>query len=321
MSLVKMFKKQGGMKLLAQYWKSGAFFTSIGQIVLLGKSNKALEILRLSAHLKAKQKLQKKYYKKLIDFDSTYNDELKHDVGNKVWICWFQGIENAPDLVKVCYNSIVTNLINHEVILITRDNIYEYVEFPDYIIEKWQEGKITDTHMTDLLRLELLIKYGGVWVDATVFCTEREDKIPSYFFESDLFFFQCLKPGRDGHSHINSSWYINAKTNNKLLMACRYLCYEYWRKNNSLIDYFLLHDFMAICLEYYQDMWREIVPRDNATPHILLLRLFDQFNDVIWNSIKSQTPFHKLTYKFTEDKTRIKNTYYDKLIIRDIWDE
>lgn len=96
-------------------------------------------------------------------------------------------------------------------------------------------------------------------------------------------------------------------------MACRYLCYEYWKQNNKLIDYFLLHDFMAISLEYYKEMWNSIIPRDNATPHILLLRLFEQYDEEIWKSIKQQTPFHKLTYKFDQNLTMTNGTYYSLL--------
>ena len=91
----------------------------------------------------------------------------------------------------------------------------KYVQFPNYIIEKWNAGLITNTHMTDLLRLELLIRYGGMWVDATVLCTSRSKNIPKYYFDSELFFYQCLKPGRDGHCNYISSWLISAKTNNK----------------------------------------------------------------------------------------------------------
>ena len=299
--------------MLKRYWHGGSLFTAVGEFLLLGKSRTALEILRLSTTLKTKQKLERKYKNKLDEFDKMWKD-MEHQQSNIIWICWFQGLENAPELVKRCYDSIVDNLINHEVILITSENMNNYVQFPDYIVTKWNEGKITHTHMTDLLRLELLIKYGGVWVDATVFCSEKENKIPNYFFESDLFFFQCLKPGRDGHSHINSSWYICAKTNNKLLMACRYLCYEYWKHNNTLIDYFLLHDFMAICLEYYKEMWNSIIPRDNATPHILLLRLFEQYDEKMWESIKEQSCFHKLSYKFKTEQVEKEGTYYQKII-------
>lgn len=85
-------------------------------------------------------------------------------------------------------------------------------------------------------------------------------------------------------------------------------------KNNAMDDYFLLHDFMSIALDKYEDDWKQIVPRDNATPHILLLRLFDSYNEEMWQVIKEQTPFHKLTYKFDKEKTEINETYFKKIL-------
>lgn len=310
--LKETFKKQGGINLVKQYWESGAFFTAVGEFLLLGKSRTALEILRLSTHMKAKQKLEKKYKAELVKFDKEYDTSLPHEASNKVWICWFQGIENAPELVRRCYKSVETHLSNKEIVVITKDNILEYVQFPDFIIEKWKMGQITHTHMTDLLRLELLTKYGGLWLDATVLCTSSD--IPDYYFDSDLFFYQCLKPGRDGHSHITSSWLMAAKTNNKILMAVKHLCYKYWETHNSLIDYFLLHDFIAIVLHYYPEDWNKIVPKDNATPHILLLRLFDEYDAKMYQRITDQVPFHKLSYKFSNEKESLNGTYYDVLI-------
>lgn len=310
MNLKETFKKQGGIKLLKQYWQGGALFTGIGQFLLLGKSRTALEILRLSTTLKTKQKLEKKYKWKLEEFDKTYI-EKEHKASDTIWICWFQGMDNAPDLVKKCYQSVVENNPDKKVIVITEKNISDYVTFPEYIVTKWKHGVITHTHMTDLLRLELLITYGGLWLDATVLCTGTA---PEYFFGSDLFFFQTLKPGRDGHASYISSWLMEAKTNNKILMATRELCYEYWKTNNTMWDYFLLHDFMSIVLEKYEEDWKKIIPRDNATPHILLLRLFDKYDEKTWAVIKSQTQFHKLTYKFGEEKQKEQGTYYRVLL-------
>lgn len=312
-NLKAIFKKQGGWRLLKQYIQSGSFFTAILQFLLLGKSRIALEILRLSAHFKTKEKLQKKYYKTLNDFDKKFENNLVHQRSNKVWVCWFQGIEQAPKLVQKCYQSLLDNLTTHEIVLITASNLEDYVKFPSYIIKKWKNGEITNTHMTDLLRLELLIQYGGLWIDATVLCTESSDNIPEYYFDSDLFLYQCLKPGRDGHSHINSSWLISAKTNNKILMATRHLCYEYWKEHNSLIDYFLLHDFMAIVLEKYPEDWKAIIPVCNSHPHILLLNLFEPFDIKRWSYMKQLTPFHKLTYKFSQEEANKKNTYYNAI--------
>ncbi len=314
MELKNIFEKQGGKTLIKQYIRSGALFTAAAEFVLLGKSRTALEILRLSAQFKARKKLFKKYGKKLKDFESSYDEKAPHNLSNKVWVCWFQGMENAPEIVQKCYKSLCDNLDDREIILITKDNLSDYVEFPDFIIEKWEKGIITNTHMTDLLRLELLIRYGGTWIDATVLCTSPRLDIPDFFFNSELFMFQTLKPGRDGHANFVSSWYMSAKTNNKVLSAVRFLCYEYWKKSSGMIDYFMLHDFVSGVLERYPEEWSAIIPRDNSAPHILLLRLFEKYNEDIWNEAKRLTPFHKLSYKIDSEKTEIRGTYYDVIL-------
>lgn len=37
MNINEILKKQGGMRLLKQYWQGGALFTGIGEFLLLGK--------------------------------------------------------------------------------------------------------------------------------------------------------------------------------------------------------------------------------------------------------------------------------------------
>lgn len=316
-NIKEIYNKQGGNKLIKQYLKSGAFFTAGCEFAILGKSKTALEILRLSASFKTKQKLQKKYKGALEVFDKEYNGmfcDLPRQQSNKVWVCWFQGMEEAPLIVKKCYESLRKNLTDRDIVLITSQNLEEYVTFPQFIMDKWREGKITHTHMTDLLRLELLIKYGGTWIDATVLCTRKREDIPEYFFDSDLFMFQTLKPGRDGHPTGLSSWYLSACTNNRVLMATRHMLYEYWKKNDDMVDYYLFHDFLTIALEKYDEEQKAIVPFSNSTPHILLLRLFDRYDERMYSYILEQTPFHKLSYKFTKEQVEMEGTYYKMVV-------
>lgn len=312
MGLGQIFVKQGGFGLIKRYQKAGVLLTAVAEFLILGTDRTALELLSLSAEYKTRKKLEKKYKGELIKFDKNYNIDLPHESSDKVWICWFQGMKSAPELVQRCYESIKQNMPDKDIVVVTIENMGEYVTFPDFVMTKWKSGVITHTHMTDLLRLELLIKYGGLWLDATVLCTSS--RIPDYYFNSDLFVYQCLKPGRDGQSHITSSWLMNAKTNNKILMATRHLCYKYWETHKSMVDYFLLHDFFAIALEYYPDDWKKIVPKDNATPHILLLRLFDQYDRNMYQKIIEQSPFHKLSYKFSEEQMKLEGTYYKKIL-------
>lgn len=307
MGLKEIFEKQGGMKLLKQYWKGGALGTAIGEFLLLGKSRTALEILRLSAGLKIKQKLERKYRNILEDFDKNWI-EKKHESSNKVWICWFQGMENAPEVVQRCYQSIKNNMSDRDIVLITLENMMEYVQFPDFIQKKIDANIIKEAHLSDLLRIELLLRYGGTWLDSTVYCSSSD--IPDYMLNSDLFLFQNLKPGRDGHSSVISNWFITAKSNNKILAATQHLLYAYWKEHNELVDYFIFHDFFQIVIEKYPNVWNKVVPFSNSIPHILLLRLFEQYDSNIWEAIMSMVPFHKLSYKFNKDNILKKNTYY-----------
>ena len=166
--------------------------------------------------------------------------------------------------------------------------------------------------MSDLLRLELLQRYGGTWIDATVFCTSK--MIPTYMLDSDLFLFQCLKPGRDGQPSTISNWFMTAKPNQKFIFMMRELLYDYWKNNDEVVDYFIFHDFFQMLIDRYPAEWNKVVPFSNSVPHILLLRLFDEYNDEIWNAVVQMTPFHKLTYKFDNSETLKTNTYYQRIM-------
>ena len=87
-----------------------------------------------------------------------------------------------------------------------------------------------------------------------------------------------------------------------------------WEKKNDLVDYFLLHDFFQLALEAYPEHWEQVVPVSSATPHILLLRMFEPYDQSLWSVMKQQTPFHKLSYKFAPEQAAEADTFYAKLL-------
>ena len=307
---IVMFKKVGGWDVLKQYTRAHVLLYALVQTLLCGFSKKGLEIVRLAVNNRILSKLRKKNRKFIAQF-KTNNPPLPRQHSNKVWVCWLQGIDKAPALVQKCYASLLAHLPNQEIILLTEENYRDYVTFPPHIQRKIDSGIITRTHLSDLLRLELLIHHGGTWVDATVFCTGGN--IPNYMLDSDLFVFQTLKPGLDGHPTALSSWFMTACTNHPILLLCRALLYRYWEKHNAMVDYFLIHDFFQLAAEAYPEDWNKVTPFCNSIPHILLLRLFEQYDDATWNEIKQMSPFHKLTYKFSPEDTSIEGTYYSRL--------
>lgn len=98
-------------------------------------------------HLLRKHDIMIRYYEKTFgDFLKTYdynhtNQEFqKTKYSDRIWICWWQGLEQAPELVKVCVNSIQKNAGNHRVIVLTDDNYKDYVDIPEWVEEKRIKG-------------------------------------------------------------------------------------------------------------------------------------------------------------------------------------
>lgn len=308
----KLYKKVNGTQQLKQYAKAKVLFFALFQTILLGLSKKSLEIVRLTVDNRIYSRLKRQNKKFILDYLGEKKDislERKHS--HIIWTSWLQGMENAPDIVRQCYQSMKDNILNREIIVITEENFKQYVNFPDFILEKYERGIITKTHFSDLLRIELLLNYGGTWLDGTVFCSDIPKQ--KYILDSDLFLFQDLKPGLDGHCTAISSWLMTASSNNPIILLTRALLYNYWNTHDYAVDYFILHYFFQMAIEAYPEEWAKVVPFSNSIPHILLLRLFEPYDENIWNAVKEMTCFHKLSYKFEKSEMNIMGTYYDKL--------
>ena len=59
----------------------------------------------------------------------------------KIFVLWLQGIQEAPDLVKICVNSILRNCNGHEVVLLNENNITDWIDpIPSEIDKKFKKG-------------------------------------------------------------------------------------------------------------------------------------------------------------------------------------
>ncbi len=249
-------------------------------------------------------KLRKKYAKKIQYIPkSTIDTPVK-----KVWICWFQGRENAPLIVQRAIESIYEKFASWEIVFLTKENISQYSNVPDYIIQKWEKGLISHAHFSDILRVNLLYNHGGIWVDATTYFT---DEYPEYLLNTDLFYYNHLE--RKDYALVMDSWLIYAKPNNPILGEVQKLLYLYWQKKNHLCEYFLVHLFFKMVLEKYPKEWDDIPFKSSIDAHILIGYMNKEFHMEEFQFIKQQSFCHKLNYKDKMDEEK-ENTYYKKLI-------
>ena len=265
-------------------------------------------IIYLIENIYIQQKLYNEInYKNRYDFIlqnlPSYNHT--HIYNNKIFWCWLQGKINIP-IVNACLNSIIKNNKGNKIIIINKNNMHKFVHFPQYILNKFNNCSMSKTHFSDLLRLELLIKYGGTWIDATVLMTKYNEK----FFHNDLFLFQTI--GRKKHKTF-SSWFLTSEKDSPILKTTLDLLYEYWRINNKLNDYFLLHYFLNITFIKYNKDFNNIYKYSRDLAALMRANLFKPFNISIYNEINNKISIHKLTYKF---KNKIKNGLFYHYILK-----
>ncbi len=250
-----------------------------------------------------------KYYKKREQ--RAANKENPHP--DKIWVCWLQGMENAPQLVKCCYKSMQQHAGEKEIIVITDENMPQYVDFPEYVWQKYRKKRISNTHLSDLLRISLLAQYGGVWMDATCFLT---GEIPGYVVNAPVFLFKSFLSATRGKA---SSWFIAAQPDNAILCQTRDTIYEYWKHENFLKHYFTFHLCLSVVVDANDEnrlAWKNMPVFPNTNPHLLQFELFDKYNEERFEQIKHFSFVHKLSFKFPPGNFERKGTFYDVIILK-----
>lgn len=241
----------------------------------------------------------KKYYKPLKD-NNFKNYENPYP--NKIWTMWLQGYDQAPPIVKACIDSIKQYSNGREVIVLDENNLFDYVELPKFIIEKYHKGYISKTHFSDLVRLELLDKYGGTWIDSTMYCTDNFE----LFLKSDLMFFQKL---RTDNVYRMSNFFMHSCPNNYLIKSLKACLLNYWEKNNKLTTYFLFHLFFIVLIENdkkCRQIWENMPMYASWLPYLLVTEYTKAYDEERINYLKSLCPVHKFSYKTNGFYTGIK---------------
>lgn len=138
-----------------------------------------------------------------------------------IWFLWLQGIDNAPPVVKRCHETWVRHNPGWNIILLDEGNIAEHINI--------RPRQVSKQAFSDILRISLLAKHGGVWVDATCFCMQPlDDWLPRYFTTG---FFAFNRPAPD---RMISSWFIAAGKYNFIANAYQKTVEAYWDDNPAL---------------------------------------------------------------------------------------
>ena len=264
-------------------------------------------------------------------------DEKENLIPRKIWTLWFQGVSEAPFIVKECIDSWVRNNPTWDVVVLDSSNINNYIQLdmPEEILEN-----VCLANQADLIRLLLLSKYGGVWCDATTFCTRPLDNWIDDYTESGFFAFE--KPGVD---RVLSSWFIASKKGSPVCTKLYNKLRSYFIKNNfnkpnrlqrkvkhilsrilnrshkttkywfnpiitkllNVSPYFAFHYMFERLVSTDPEskaIWQSTKKLSADSPHLIqTIGLFSLPSESIKKTVNdNETPLYKLTWKFDNDR-------------------
>lgn len=222
---------------------------------------------------------------------------------NTIWVIWWQGRNvEKPKVVEACINSIKQNKGNYNLVIIDKDNYSDYIDIHKTIINKFNEGRIGIAAFSDYIRFSLLEKYGGWYMDATIFTTKTIVEPKNSFYSIKY----------DGYKdHISKAkwsaylWYLPEK--HPLSTFVREVFEDYWSNHNEIINYFLIDCVVRTFYEHSETFHNQIDSLNYDNPSLYFFqetKSRERFEEKTWNSISANNQFFKCNRK---------NTCYDPM--------
>ncbi|PSW68646.1 hypothetical protein C0Z01_14640 [Photobacterium kishitanii] len=150
---------------------------------------------------------------------------------NKViWMFWDSGLESAPDVVKLSYESWVTQNPDYQVVLLDNNTIQHQLGFDFFAVFKGMTVDLGAAGKSDLLRLYLLNRFGGVWVDATTFCKQP---LTTWLDISTTGFFCFREKQSDDRQLV--SWFLAAHKGNAIIQDLLQVSLNYLTKPREVV--------------------------------------------------------------------------------------
>lgn len=276
------------------------------------------------------EKINRYMYLILIDLISKYNrgeylelEPVNKDIAENgripVWVCWWQGLDSAPDIVKRCVESIYRYVPKDsaQIHFITFDNYMEYAGFSQIVVDRYNAGRISLTHLADILRVQLLNMYGGLWVDATYFISDNRI---ADIINDEAYTVKTVIPSWNGDVIAKGKWAVNFlkfMKGSPLSGFCTEAFEIYWSLRDEPLDYFLLDRIIKVAYDNIPVIRKQIdgISANNISSLKLMEIISNSYDEAVWNDMKKDTFAFKLSYKepvelYTEDG---KETFYNKL--------
>ncbi|MFR7752005.1 MAG: capsular polysaccharide synthesis protein [Agathobacter rectalis] len=242
-------------------------------------------------------------------------DLEKCPIEKNVFIFWWDGFDNAPNIVNACLESVKTYYNDCNIVKITKNTYEKYTTINEKIVNDFKKGVISVQTFSDILRFNLLMNNGGVWIDATIFFLApfnlldnlKEKSFESLEFSSSHDFLK--------YKEKKCSWsgYFIASRKNALLVTVINEVFEkYYLKYHTYSIYFFIDAVFMICkLHKVDDAALDKIQYVNSDM-FLLAKLLNYPDDARCYDLIKYVP-QKLMWNFQPNNS--KNSFYRNVVL------
>ncbi len=316
------YRQFGGWRLVGQYARMGVLGAAVKAVLRCIVNGRSLEDAYSVVTRKVDEVLERRYQSVL----ERYVDRVKqretggehgYEVPKIIWTAWLQGFDHAPEMVKACVASQRAHFPGYEVRVLDLDNYRQWVDLPQEIEDKYRRGRIPPASFSDLLRLAAVRKHGGIWMDATVYCSGfGNEKLTSRWqriMRSELTLFRYFRKGETQSIGL-STWFVATVPEQRNVSAVLDMLLAYWHDYDCLVDYYIIHQFMRMSLRRFPEVVGRM-PRENSFHSLLLGEALDNdFREDDWNELVAHVSLHKLNYRKASEVSKNKYGYYWRVV-------
>lgn len=211
---------------------------------------------------------------------------------DRVFTYWAQGLDQAPPIVRENFDR-MQRAFGQRLVILTDETRDDWVPRPRF--EAHRPRMVPREH-SDVLRMDLLRTYGGLWLDSTCLVTEPFD-VPQGFFAFP-------KEGKraEGTARL-SVWALASEPGGYLASLFAEALHAYWSTYDEALDYYFIHHiFEVLCLldPTFNETWQRAADVGRAwtiQPRSLYRVMGDEYDPDRAASILRSSPVHKLNHK------------------------
>jgi hypothetical protein len=177
---------------------------------------------------------------------------MRPDFPRVIWDLWLQGWRDPPEIVSACRRTWERHNRGWTLVPLSKESACRLLAGSD-ALRLVADKPLPPEALSDVIRIELLRRYGGVWADATTYCLRPLDDWLSERLTSGFFAFANPAPDR-----MLSSWFLAATTDNLIVAEWAMAVADYWLIHDERHTYFWFHYLFAKCYrknEGFRRVW------------------------------------------------------------------